>query len=195
VARRVRLSGLRDDWVLATVVQWSYAGPATSDAMTTEGEAQAAGKIPDRPQERDVDAFLRMLVRFCNKTGAGIGMTVHAGGTIVSGTLISDTEYYQLLAERVRIALPDDESAEDFAGGIDRWARLIAGDDGEEEPNGEKEPADQRVKSTRGTSYLHMKDASIGPSLAELSPQQGVLWRGRLSSIDGWMLGSFEPTM
>jgi hypothetical protein len=40
-----------------------------------------------------------------------------------------------------------------------------------------------------------MKDASIGPSLAELSPQQGVLWRGRLSSIDGWMLGSFEPTM
>jgi len=120
---------------------------------------------------------------------------VHAGGTIVSGTLVSDTEYYQLLAERVRIALPDDESAEDFAGGVDRWARLIAGDDGEEEPNGEKEPADQRVKSTRGTSYLHMKDASIGPSLTELSPQQRVLWRGRLSSIDGWMLGSFEPMM
>jgi Transglycosylase len=87
-----------------------------------------------------------------------------------------------------------DESAEDFAGGVDKWARLIAGADGQEEPNGEK-PADQKVKSTRGTSYLHLKDASFGPSLAELSPQQRVLWRGRLSSIDGWMLGSFEPKM
>jgi hypothetical protein len=166
--------------------------------MTSEspgGVAQAAGKVPGGPQARDVDGFLRMLVRFCNETGAGIGVTVHAGGTIVSGTLIADTEYYRLLAERVRAALPDDESAEDFAGGVDRWARLIAGEDGKEEPNGEKEPADQRVKSTRGTSYLHLKDAAIGPSLAELSPQQRVLWRGRLSSIDGWMLGSFDPAM
>ena len=160
-----------------------------------EGAAQAAGKVSDRPQARDVDGFLRMLVRFCNKTRAGIGVTVHAGGTIVSGTLIADTEYYQLLAERVRIALPDDESAEDFAGGVDRWARLIAGEDGKEEPNGEKEPADQRLMSTRGTSYLHLKDAAIGSSLADLSPQQRVLWRGRLSSIDGWMLGAFEPTV
>jgi hypothetical protein len=53
----------------------------------------------------------------------------------------------------------------------------------------------QKVRSARGTSYLHLKDASIGPSLAELSPQERVLWRGRLSSIDGWMLGSFEPKM
>jgi hypothetical protein len=162
---------------------------------SAEGVAHDAGKVPDGPQERNDDGFLRMLVRFCNETGAGIGITVHAGGTIVSGTLISDTEYYQLLAERVRTALPDDESAEDFAGGVDRFARLIAGDDGKEEANGEKDPADQKVKSTRGTSYLHLKDASIGPSLAELSPDERVLWRGRLSSIDGWMLASFEPTM
>jgi len=159
-----------------------------------EGVAPAAGKVSDGSQGRDDDGFLRMLVRFCNETGAGIALTVHAGGTIVSGTLISDTEYYQLLAERVRSALPSDESAEDFAGGVDQWARLIAGEDAKEEPNGEK-PADQKVKTTRGTSYLHLKDASLGPSLAELSPQERVLWRGRLSSIDGWMLGSFEPKM
>ena len=158
-----------------------------------EGVAPVAGKVPDGPQERNDDGFLRMLVRFCNETGAGIAITVHAGGTIVSGTLISDTKYYQLLAKRVRTALPSDESAEDFAGGVDQWARLIAGA-GKEEPNGEK-PADQKVKSTPGTSYLHLKDAAIGPSRAELSPQQRVLWRGRLSSIDGWMLGSFEPKM
>jgi hypothetical protein len=160
-----------------------------------EGVAPAAGKVPDGPQERNDDGFIRMLVRFCNETGAGIAMTVHAGGTIVSGTLISDTKYYQLLAERVRTALPDDESAEDFAGGVDQWARLIAGEDGKEEANGEKEPADQKVKSIRRTSYLHLKDASIGPSLAELLPQERVLWRGRLGTIDGWMLGSFDPAM
>jgi len=97
-----------------------------------------------------------MLVRFCNETGAGIGVTVHAGGTIVSGTLISDTEFYLLLAERVRAALPDDESAEDFAGGLDRWAHLIAGDDNKKEPNGEKEPADQsapRPRDFRSSSH------------------------------------------
>jgi hypothetical protein len=143
-----------------------------------EGVAQTAGKVPDGPPERNDDGFLRMLVRFCNETGAGIGMTVHAGGTIVSGTLISDTEYYQLLAERVRTALPDDESAEDFAGGVDFWGRLIAGEDGKEDPNGEKEPADQRVKSTRWTSYLHLKDASLGPSLADLSPRSGCCGGG-----------------
>jgi hypothetical protein len=194
VAKRIAWTWRRKSHVWC---RWRHTEWWRVDAMTSEspeGVAPAAGMVPDGPQEGNDDGFLRMLVRFCNETGAGIALTVHAGGTIVSGTLISDTKFYQLLAKRVRTALPSDESAEDFAGGVDQWARLIAGQDGKEEPNGEK-PADQKVRSARGTSYLHLKDASIGPSLAELSPQERVLWRGRLSSIDGWMLGSFEPKM
>jgi len=157
----------------------------------SEGVAMAGGEVSGELGGREVDVFLRVLANYCNEQGAGLSLTVHSGGTIVTGTLISDTEYYNLLAETVRIALPGDESAEAFAGGVEYWARLATGSAGEEEgPSGGAETAARRRWRTR---HLHMKAVSIGPALEQLSPTQGLLWRGRLGSIDGWMLGSFEP--
>ena len=164
--------------------------------MTTghgEGVGMAGGgEVSGELGGREVDVFLRVLANYCNEQRAGLSLTVHSGGTIVTGTLISDTEYYNLLAENVRIALPGSESAEAFAGGVEYWAGLAAGPAGkeEQEPAGGMETAARRRWRTR---HLHMKAVSIGPSLEQLSPTQGLLWRGRLGSIDGWMLGSFEP--
>ena len=161
--------------------------------MTTgsgEGVGAAGGEVSGELGGCEVDVFLRVLANYCNEHAAGLSLTVHSGGTIVTGTLISDTEYYHLLAENVRIALPGDESAEAFAGGVEYWAGLAAGPAGEAEPAGVTESAARRRWRTR---HLHMKAVSIGPSLEQLSPTQGLLWRGRLGSIDGWLLGAFEP--
>jgi len=119
----------------------------------SEGVAMAGGEVSGELGGREVDVFLRVLANYCNEQGAGLSLTVHSGGTIVTGTLISDTEYYNLLAETVRIALPGDESAEAFAGGVEYWARLAAGSVGEEEPAGGAETAARRRWRTR---HLHM---------------------------------------
>ena len=142
----------------------------------SEGVAMAGGEVSGELGGREVDVFLRVLANYCNEQGAGLSLTVHSGGTIVTGTLISDTEYYNLLAETVRIALPGDESAEAFAGGVEYWARLATGSAGEEEgPSGGAETAARRRWRTR---HLHMRPCPSALLWNNCHPHKGFCGEG-----------------
>lgn len=41
--------------------------------------------------------------------------------------------------------------------------------------------------------FLHLRNARVYLSGAGGTPQNGMLWRGRLSSVDGWAIGALEP--
>ncbi len=77
-----------------------------------EGESIAAQSYPDdsvsgaasagRPNE---DWFLGELVSWANTFGFQAGVTLHVGGTIVSGTMISGASYFALFRENTLVAL------------------------------------------------------------------------------------------
>ena len=120
---------------------------------------------------RRVDWFLQQLVTMANNSGVEFGVTLTVGSGVVTGTLISAQKYFAAFGEL-------------FAGGM-------PGDGSEVEASfrklGEPEP-EVGGSFPLAPQFIHLKDAKlITPSGAV--PNQGVLWRGTIASINGFSLG------
>jgi hypothetical protein len=131
------------------------------------------------------DFFLGFLVDVANGGGAEVGITIHAGGLIVSGILVSAETYFVDFAERFGDAFSrhDVETGKMIRQAMMRFAEAA-----------KPLPASERDDAKRAR-HIHMKQAYIfqhGTSMIPLG--EGTWWRGRLTSIDGFILGSFTPS-
>ena len=149
-----------------------------------EGESIAAQSYPDdsvsgaasagRPNE---DWFLAELVSWANTFGFQAGVTLHVGGTIVSGTMISGASYFTLFRENTLMALSG--SPAEIRTPIDEMLSTYGSI--YEKPEVTAHPG----------HYIHLRDAYFFDPAGHALPRGGTLWRGKLSAIDGFSLVSW----
>ncbi|WP_432496331.1 hypothetical protein [Kineococcus gypseus] len=114
------------------------------------------------------DAVLELLAAMADR-GMVLDITLFAGGQVVSGTLVGRDRWLEHFQQR---------AARGGAGGT-----RIA-----EQVQALLRAADQRRGGDEGSrDYLHILNAQVDGTqrIAE-----GLLWRGRISEVAGWSLGS-----
>ncbi len=126
------------------------------------------------------DPLLAILVEAANKFDADIGLTLYVSGTVISGILVSGKRFFELMADWL--------TAEGAQGLADSLARPIAEmfSTPSTEP-GDEEPADLSAV------YIHLREARVFASGSD-KPLPETLWRGRLSHVSGWSLGTMKAS-
>ena len=164
----------------------------TSNISTTDPEESptlwTSETDPDGYTVDDIspkDWYLETVLTFVHglsdqHRGGFVGLTVISGGAVVSGLAISRAEWIASLAEQYEQA-----GAGDTATYLEKFFSEAHAD----VVTQAKRRMDAELP-VRPRSFLHMKDARIGASDAYT---QVPLWRGALTDISGWSLGSWNP--
>ncbi|NAZ86990.1 hypothetical protein [Kineococcus indalonis] len=115
------------------------------------------------------DAVLELLSTMADR-GTVVAITLFSGGQVVSGTLVGRDRWLQEFVGRAARGGGGGRQIAEQVQGLFRAADL-------------RRPGDGRAPR----DYLHLLDAQIDglPRIAE-----GLLWRGRISEVAGWSLGS-----
>lgn len=124
---------------------------------------------------RQTDWLVQWFAKFVNggQVGVSVPVTFTIGGGLVSGHLISEADYFEQLASDFSVALP--EAAK--AAGKELILSLqptLAVDENDQ-------PACQ---------FVHLKGAQVFNGSSNPIPSSGTLWRGKISSVEGFSLGS-----
>jgi len=108
----------------------------------------------------DSDLLLKELTQYVNKTYHEISITIFVQGIVISGLLIPDIEYIDTVSgEYIGVS-------EDLVSIF--WS--------------------SRDDSTKD-DYIHLKNATFHSDVTPTTINSKVYWRGRLSSIDGFVVG------
>ena len=115
--------------------------------------------------------------------GVGVSLTLNVGGLLVTGNLVSGKEYFIEFGKVFAKAIdPEDgENAKGIRESYEMMAQDVYGQD--------------ESKSSPPT-YLHMKNAKYYSVSGDSLPNndETSLWRGRISEVGGFSLGSFSKT-
>lgn len=128
------------------------------------------------------DWMLAWIIGHAEVFGVEFGVTLSVGGSLIAGTVIGGRKYLEQLADDVRKATGTTQDfAEQLGNNFSQWSGLYP------EPNGgtsilELKPA-----------YIHLKDARVIQSNGNHLPRNGMLWRGKVKSVDGFTLGHMQP--
>jgi len=125
-------------------------------------------------QTEPADFFLELILAMA-EDGKEVPITLNVKGLVISGLVISAGAYNQ-----------------SFGKGSFKETVLKLKESGQLDfLDSEPEPPKSEVYE-----YIHLKNAKIYASGQQPIPADGMLWRGRISSIDGYadgMLGVGEP--
>lgn len=124
---------------------------------------------------RQSDWLIQWFVDFVNEADASFPMTFTVGGNLVSGYLISESVYFDQLA--VDFSVSVGEQAKDAAQKLILALKPLPLAEGDE-----KAP-DQ---------FVHLKSAQVFTEAGKPIVSGGALWRGKISSIEGFHLGSLR---
>lgn len=117
----------------------------------------------------DSDDILKGLIKAVEKENISINITLNIKGTVVSGEIISKKEYCERLIQYL----------------ISKHSDLKLSID--------TEKLCSRFNFSPKDVYIHLKNAKIYFSLMDSAPiDEGVLWRGKLCSVDGFIPGDFR---
>jgi len=145
------------------------------------GAEKPEGKLAHA--EGHVDWFLAELVRRANEGGLSMGLTLCVGGVLVSGALIGGREYFEGFAGEVASGVADPAVARKAREFFRSPAALYQPEEGR--------PGGAKVSSVADPlSYIHLKAARFFTASGEPIPvNHGGYWRGKLSAVDGFVLG------
>ncbi|MCP3101481.1 hypothetical protein LZ198_21635 [Myxococcus sp. K15C18031901] len=146
-------------------------------------------------QSQRSDWFLEQFVAFMNALDHSVGLTLSVGGTLVTGKLISPKEYFQTIGQQMEAAfakggLPSDVSKQ--VGAFIQSRSETAAPSEELLRAAEKAAiaADILPLSGNQRAYIHLKDAGIlVPGTGTRTSLGGMLWRGRISEVEGFIIG------
>jgi len=128
------------------------------------------------------DWLLQDFVGLINSLNLTVGITLQVSGVTVTGLAISGPTYFRLLGDIVAAGAKSGNvsaAAESMRKYFARHAEMYAASDDE-----------NSAHPTPG--YIHVQDALILGSDCRPITKQGVLWRGRLSEVSGFSIGSFS---
>lgn len=157
---------------------------AKFDALNLPAEPKADEVVPALTmfdQSPGVDWMLAAMVRMV-ESDAGIthGVTLVVGGNLLAGTLINGRTYFQELNAQIRQGR--DSEAEDLVAETYTSFAGMYPEPSEERPHG---PV---------WNFIHLRRAQIFRAGAPPNPGGGMLWRGKLSAVDGFAFGMLEQT-
>jgi hypothetical protein len=148
------------------------------------------------------DYLLSLLVSFtANKLNAEFGITLMVGGTMMTGTLVSERAYLQRLNELfqsiVRNAMPN-PSAEDLAMMEDTFGFEDMAEDYYYDPDADEDEEDDfdEDDSFPPIRHLHLRDPYVlypGSAMSFGESPLPVI-RLRLTAVSGWMPGRVNVT-
>jgi hypothetical protein len=126
------------------------------------------------------DWFLQDLVEMVNGTDTEISLTLCVGGFLISGLLASGHKYFDRFGELMPGYVFDKSIAETIASALSHHRNIYLKDKAE---NGDKPiPA-----------FIHLKNAKFHNVFgAPLPENQDIWWRGRLSEVSGFVLGTLN---
>ncbi len=129
------------------------------------------------------DNVFSMLVHVANTSDVEMGITLHVHGQMVTGRLISGNTYWSESAADLRASgKGPTELIEAMAESMERVA---------EEYRATYTDSETVAEHPSMTAFLHLRNAhTLGPQGP--TPTDGALWRGRLSSVDGFTFGELK---
>lgn len=135
----------------------------------------------DMPAETaDRDWFLQNLVSMVNGRDLEIGITLQANGFLVSGLLVSGHKYFEGFGSDFASAFSVQEDAEVIRESYAKFGGIYT----------TELPADSEIAPP---NFIHLKNAKFFNTHGNPIPgNRGVWWRGRVSQIDGFILGSLS---
>jgi hypothetical protein len=154
-----------------------------------------------------IDRVLEIVVGEINSLsepqGGGPPVTLTLGGSVVSGTIIPDWQWFDEVehAAGAGFTVHTGGSIDDEHGG---WARLFRGVSASLVRDREERRAVQDVVGGLSerfrrllaeedrASYIHLSSARVLSSGGGPLPPGGVHWRGRLSEVSGWSFGHLD---
>lgn len=153
----------------------SDATPAADTAEDKKNVDPTAGVDYGRP-----DFFLQNLVGFANDIGIESPVTLHVGGFLVSGIVISGAKYFEEFSKIYGAGFADAELGREIAGSLATLKKIY---DRSDKPDDPSPPP----------TYIHLKNCRMFHNSGGPVPNNGsVLWRGRLSCVDGFSLGTLD---
>ncbi len=137
------------------------------------------------------DSALQGLVDMIDRLGdtLSLGVTVLVHGQIVAGQAVSGREFFEGLAQRVKVPVSGDNDMTDVVrGGLaERFEALR-----DTFPTFPRDDRDQPPPPLRETTYLHLKNAYmiVGGEQGTIPTNAGLWLRVRLSAVDGFSMES-----
>jgi hypothetical protein len=138
------------------------------------------------------DLFLRLLIGIVNNPGRErtlpMPITLICGGTVITGTVISEAEYVETIARDVVIDATGEDEFKDFvrsmAQAMDEKAMQLIEEGGE----GVDSAHANEIRNQMRSDYIHLKDSRLitDTDVMHFDP---VPWRGKISAVDGFWLG------
>lgn len=127
---------------------------------------------------RGEDYLLQDIVELAN-IGVDIGVTLCCGGTLVSGVVISGKKYFESLINDVFEGATVEAALKEALK--QRFSAYLPIYEEAHDLNVERLPP----------TFIHLRTTTYhGPGGGSIS-EQGVLWRGRISQVDGFAIGNF----
>lgn len=153
-----------------------------------------ADNIDNKFEKKDSDAlqasdwFLEALVDFVNhgEGTTGFGVILNVGGLVISGNLVSVRRYFEGFGKDFGAGLSaagrDDDTVKHFEQVFSQLGKSYATTLDVEK--------DEELPPPR---YIHLENAKFYfPGQQPVPQNRGVWWRGRISHVDGFILGSLS---
>ena len=160
------------------------------------------GREPSRGSEQDREAarqdwLLEELVSVMNQSAdSSLSIVLTVKGVVMSGMLIGVRQYFELLGrslgEGFRNSAVGESSREDASQVEETYAKIgrVA-----QAAFNDETPAHGRGGPQ--IRFLHLKDPRIlvGDQVSQLNSPVPLVWRGKLSEVDGFMLGNLTGNL
>ncbi len=126
------------------------------------------------------DPILKALVNLAETEGTSITITLWVNGLVISGKVISHTEYQVAMADLVAALVFTMPQGLETLGQEKREKIQAALTSEVSHPDSDE------------VTYIHLSDVQqhVGATRLEFS---NICWRGRIASVDGFFLGSIVP--
>ncbi len=130
------------------------------------------------------DNVFELIVHVANTSDLEMNVTLHVNGQVITGKLISGATFWSESAQDIRARTEGpsdltDAMASSMERVADEYRSTYAEDTSVEEGNPPM------------TAFVHLRDARTITPQGPL-PTPGGLWRGRLSSVDGFTFGEIN---
>ncbi|MHB1225227.1 MAG: hypothetical protein ACYC2G_14465 [Gemmatimonadaceae bacterium] len=160
-----------------------FSPPRGGGQFPSHGRRATDGVVREA-RGRPTDRMLNLLLLAAERD-VRVGLTVTAGGVVVSGVLIGTLAYCRALADQFASTAGgtdmDDLFADSFRDLVDDAAGVARGD--------RRHPPDD-ASYEQAMSFLHLAEARyVGASGLLPLGRNGILWRCPVSDISGWSLG------
>lgn len=140
----------------------------------------------EQQENEDTISLLDFFIKHVTLGKLNISMTLNIGGLCVSGQLISAKQYYNGLKEEIsnhstQIENKNEEAIGSFTNFFDTVGQSV--------PNDKEELVKYNQK------YIYLKDARFYSGFRAIPFKKGVLWMGKLTSVDGFCIGTLKEAI